>query len=147
MIDMLKLRRAIKARKPWFLRQDYHKKKRLALVWRRPKGVDSKLRKRKKGQGAWVQPGYGSPASVRGFDRSGHAPVLVSDVAVVQRLDPGKQSIIIAAGVGLKKRHAIAHAAAQRKVTVVNVRSVDELHKRIADEMGARKERRKTSSP
>ena len=40
----LELRKDIKKKKPTFLRQDGHKKKRLGNKWRRPTGTDNKVR-------------------------------------------------------------------------------------------------------
>ena len=41
---LLELRKKIKGKKPNFIRQDAHKHKRLARKWRKPKGIQSKMR-------------------------------------------------------------------------------------------------------
>ena len=108
---LLELRKAQKSRKPHFLRQDYHKKKRLALVWRRPKGVDSKLRKHMHGHGFLPAVGYRSPAAVRGMHKSGLIPIIINNVSELSKADPKINGVIIASAVGKKKKIAFCRGS------------------------------------
>ena len=47
--DLLEFRKKIKAKKPNFIRQDAHKKGEIKKKWRRPKGLQSKMRLHKRG--------------------------------------------------------------------------------------------------
>ena len=49
-MSLLELRRAMKRKKPDFIRQDSHKKAGLGAKWRKPKGIHSKMRKKHKGK-------------------------------------------------------------------------------------------------
>ena len=65
--NLLQLRKRIKAKKPNFVRQDSHKQKEVKKKWRKPKGMQSKMRLKKKGYRKSVSIGYGSPKKVNGF--------------------------------------------------------------------------------
>ena len=54
----------MKKKKPKFIRQDAHKKGRLAKKWRKPKGLQSKMRLCKKGYRKRISKGYKSPKEV-----------------------------------------------------------------------------------
>src|SRR3989338_2642346 len=100
----LELRRAIKRKKPDFIRQDAHKKKRLGIKWRRPKGVHSKIRHGFKGYRKAVSIGYGSPAIAKGLDRSGLKIKNIYTPKELDKVDAKIEGIMIANSVGAKKR-------------------------------------------
>ena len=82
--QLIELRKAIKEKKPIFIRQDNPKRKKLSYKWRKPKGIHSKIRHHFKGRRKMPSPGYKSPAAVRGFHSSGLKIVYVftpTDVA------------------------------------------------------------------
>ena len=53
MVDekLLELRNERKAKKPDFVRQEAWRRPKLAIKWRQPKGMQSKLRKKYRGKG------------------------------------------------------------------------------------------------
>lgn len=112
----LKVRAQIKARKPAFRQQDSHKKKRVDTVWRKPRGLHSKIRHNKWSYPKKIQIGYKSPADVRGMHPSGLFPVLVHSVGDLKRVDVKSQGIIIAGDVGDRKRLEIIKAAGAIKI-------------------------------
>ena len=61
--------KGVKGCKPAFRQQDSHKKKRVEKVWRRPRGLHSKIRHNKWSYPKRIQIGYKSPAEVRDFTR------------------------------------------------------------------------------
>ena len=71
MNELLDKRRRIKKKKPDFIMQSAHKKSRLEQKWKRPRGIDSKMRLNLKGHQKCVEVGYRSPRAVRGLDKSG----------------------------------------------------------------------------
>ena len=71
MKELLELRNKIKAKKPRFIRHDAHKKKRVSLNWRRPRGRQSKMRLHKKGYARGRSTGFGSPNQIRNLSRQG----------------------------------------------------------------------------
>ena len=134
MTDSLDLRKQKKAKKPDFRRQDIHKKPRLADVWRKPRGLQSKQRLQKSGHSPIVKTGYGMPGSVKGMHPSGLVPVEVFNVAALDGIDPKEQGIMIRSSVGLKKKIDIVKLAIEKKITILNLKEpqafIDDLEKK-----------------
>lgn len=99
----LKLRKRVKAKKPNFVRQESWRYMRLKENWRRPHGLDNKVRKRFKGWPARVSAGYRGPKSARALHPSGFEEVLVYNVDSLKEIDPGTQAARIAHTVGKEK--------------------------------------------
>ncbi|MBI4176560.1 MAG: 50S ribosomal protein L32e [Candidatus Aenigmarchaeota archaeon] len=118
----LKQRKAKKRRKPYFSRQELHAQKTLGDVWRRPRGIDSKLRKKRRARGRLPSPGWGGPASARGLTRGGMRPVMVFNVHGIRELDKQKDIAVIGGSVGRKKKFEIIKAAEDSGVQVFNAR-------------------------
>ncbi|RLI80237.1 50S ribosomal protein L32e [Archaeoglobales archaeon] len=121
---LLKVRRRLKARKPEFKRYCAHKKLRLRnKSWRRPRGLDNKLRIRyggKKSGRIVVNAGFGSPKAVRGLHPSGYEEVLVHNPMELDKINPERQAIRIASRVGMKKRLAIEDKAKELGLKILN---------------------------
>ncbi|MEA3282256.1 MAG: 50S ribosomal protein L32e [Euryarchaeota archaeon] len=117
---LLNTRKQQKSKKPTFKRTDSHKKKKLDDNWRRPRGLQSKLRKRIAAKGAVVQVGYGSPKAVRGLHPSGFEEVLVRNMNDLQPIDPSYQAARIARTVGVRKRWMIEELAKSREIKILN---------------------------
>lgn len=107
-------------KKPNFKRQEFWKKKSLGEKWRKPRGRDSKMRLRKRGKRPLVSVGYGSPASTHGLHPSGLFEVLVHNLRELEGVDPSKQVVRMAAGVGKRLREKIMNRAKERGVRVLN---------------------------
>jgi len=118
---LLIVRKTIKSKKPEFLQQDYHKKRRLSRKWKRPTGLQSKMRHQLKGYRRRVKQGWRSPIEIRGFDSKGYDPVLVSNVKDLINIKE-TQGVIISKTVGLKKKLEILEKAAQLKIIVLNLK-------------------------
>lgn len=145
----LKHRRALKAKKPEFLRQDAHKRAKFRPAsWRKPKGLHSKLGRR--GYNKAVQVGWRSPVAVRGMSREGFEPIVISTLAELSKLDVKTQGAVISAAVGARRREELLKKAQELKVTVLNLKTEDTLKrigaaraKRKAEVAGKREEKRK----
>lgn len=105
---------------PAFNRQDSHKKKRIPSSWRAPRGTHSKQRKGVKGKGATVEAGFRSPTQVRGRHPSGFEEVLVHRPADLDGVDPDREAVRIASGVGGRKRDRIEEVAEGNEIRVLN---------------------------
>jgi large subunit ribosomal protein L32e len=117
---LLKVRFRQKLKKPEFRRYEAHKKLRLRnKSWRRPRGMDNKMRKRIAGKKP-VMVGFGAPSAVRGLHPSGFVEVLVTNPAELDGIDPKRQAIRIASAVGLRKRLAIEEKAKERGIKILN---------------------------
>ncbi|RLI76324.1 50S ribosomal protein L32e [Archaeoglobales archaeon] len=121
---LLRVRQRLKARKPEFKRYCAHKKLRLRnKSWRRPRGLDNKLRIRyggKKSGRIVVNVGFGSPKAVRGLHPSGYEEVLVRNPKELDTINPKRQAVRIASQVGMKKRLAIEDKAKELGLKILN---------------------------
>ena len=122
---LLEARRVNKASLPKFHRLDAHKKKKLKLSWRKPKGHHSQLRRQRKAKGSLVKIGFGSPAKVRGLHASGYEEVLVHRPEDVRGISK-TQAIRISGTVGRKKQVEIEKAAKELNIKVLNPLNVFE---------------------
>jgi large subunit ribosomal protein L32e len=136
----LKLRKALKAKKPNFLREDYQKRACIPLPWRRPRGVHSKLRHRFAGHRALVDPGYGSPKEVYGLSPSGYEQILVHTINEMKNLNSKTQGAILGSTIGLPRKIALLTEAKKLGVKVLNVKDIDSELKAINDSIAARKD-------
>lgn len=112
--------RRIRARRPEFVRQESWRYKRVKPNWRRPRGIDSKMRIEKKGWPASPKVGYGSPKEIKGLHPSGFSEVLVHRVEDLKKLDPAVHAVRIAGSVGKRKRLEIYKEAVKAGLKILN---------------------------
>lgn len=141
MVDkrLLAQRISAKKRKPHFARQCSHKKVKLAPGWRRPKGLQSKLRLRRKGHRAHVSVGYGSPVVVRGLDRAGLVPCLVHTPVELNTLDAKTHGVLIGKTVSTKNRVTLVKAAQSRGLAILNVKDPSAFLKTVEEGLALRR--------
>ncbi|MFH1848730.1 MAG: eL32 family ribosomal protein [archaeon] len=125
-------------KKPKFIRQDSHKKKEVKPAWRRPKGLQSKMRLGLKGYRRSVSIGYGSPKATR-YMQSGLKPVIVSSSAEARSIGKG-EGIIIAGTVGKKKKAEIIKEAISLKLKILNIKDAEGHLRNIDEDLKRRKE-------
>ncbi|ALV61938.1 LSU ribosomal protein L32e [Thermococcus sp. 2319x1] len=121
---LLRIRAKLKRKKPRFLRQEWWRfpKFKNDPKWRRPKGIDSKMRLKLKGKARSPSIGWSSPKAVRGLHPSGYEEVLVHNVKELETIDPTRQAARIARTVGKKKRLMIIERAKELGIKVLNAR-------------------------
>ena len=115
-----------KHKKPKFRRQESWRYKRVKDTWRKPHGIDSKMRKKVKGWPASPTTGYRSPKKTRGLHPSGFVETRVQSVADLGGIDPELQAIRIARTVGGRKRVEILALAEEKGIHVLNPRTIRE---------------------
>jgi len=113
-------------KKPKFRRQESWRYKRVKDTWRKPHGIDSKMRKKVKGWPVSPTVGYRSPKKTRGLHPSGFVETLVQSVADLGGIDPELQAIRIARTVGGRKRVEIMALAEEKGIHVLNPRTAGE---------------------
>jgi large subunit ribosomal protein L32e len=123
----LELRERVKKKKPSFVRQESWRYKRLSESWRRPRGLDNKMRRKIKGWPPTVNVGYRGPKVARGLHPSGYKEVLAYNTKDLEEIDPKTQAIRIAHTVGKRKRAKILVEARKRKITILNLKEVKEV--------------------
>src|SRR5512139_3070302 len=122
----LQARKRAKHKKPEFLRSESWRYSKMSESWRRPRGLDHKMRRKIKGWPPMVSSGYKGPKIARGLHPSGYREVLVHNAQDVAGVDSKTQAARIAHTVGRKKRTEIIAAARKKKVVVLNAKEIKE---------------------
>ena len=122
----LRLRKRMKQKKPNFVRPESWRYVRIKENWRRPRGLDHKVRLMYDGWPPGVSIGYRSPRATRGLHPSGYREVLVFNVEELKNVDPKTQAIRIAHTVGKRKRVKILAEAQRKRLTILNVTTIKE---------------------
>lgn len=130
----LKTRKRVKKKKPSFVRPESWRYVKLKESWRRPRGLDHKVRRKIKGWPPGVSVGYKGPKAARGLHPSGYREVLVHNAKEVSNVDPKFEAARIAHTVGKRKRAQIIAEAKERKVFILNFTPVKELAEAITEE-------------
>ena len=128
-------------RMPKFVRSDSHKKKRISKGWRRPKGLQSKMRLQKKGFRKIVKIGYRTPKELRHKHPSGLNNVFIENVEQLKGLNSEKEVITIKK-VGVKNKVIIIKEAKKLKLKITNLDPAKFL-KKVEAEQTEKKEVRK----
>ena len=142
---LLAIKKMKKVQKPAFLRRNFKKNKRTRVTgeWRAPKGLHNKLRRRRRGIGQWVMPGYRMPVAVRGMTREGLLPTIVENLEQMKALDATKHIAIIKASAGKKSRIEMVKEAVKKKAQIQNIKDSAAYLKQIEEEMTQRKKAKK----
>ncbi len=117
---LLRVRAEKSAARPTFRRQEWFRYKKFHGEWRKPQGGQSKLRRHFGYRWNLPSIGYRGPREVRGFHPSGFQEILIHNPRQLEGLDPAKQAVRIAGGVGARKRALIEKACEEKGLRVLN---------------------------
>ncbi|OGS41761.1 MAG: 50S ribosomal protein L32e [Euryarchaeota archaeon RBG_16_62_10] len=120
-LDALRKRAEIGSRRPEFLRQEWHRRKRLQRTgWRNPRGDHSKMRQHYAYRRNVVSIGYGGPKAARHLHPSGFREVMVRTIKDLDRIKPELEAARVAHQVGMRKRLEIEEKADELGIRVLN---------------------------
>jgi large subunit ribosomal protein L32e len=118
----LKLRARTRNKKPKFVRAESWKYDRFSLSWRKPRGLDNKIRRKIKGWPPGASMGYKGPNVARFLHPSGYREVIVFNVADLSKIDINIQAARIAHTVGKRKRALIIAEAKKLNIKILNLK-------------------------
>jgi large subunit ribosomal protein L32e len=124
--EALKLRARAKNKKPKFVRAESWKYDRFSLSWRKPRGLDNKIRRKIKGWPPGPSMGYKGPKIARYLHPSGFREVMVFNVESLSTIDPNTQAARIAHTVGKRKRAGIIAKAKELNIKILNLKVAKE---------------------
>ena len=108
-----------------FIRQDYMrhlklgKNRKKLQKWRKPKGMHSKMRQKRKGYPKTVSIGYGTPKDEAGKIK-GNIPMIINNIDELNNI--GKENIaIISRRIGARKKINIIKKADEMKIKILNL--------------------------
>uniref|UniRef100_A0A7S4S5Y8 60S ribosomal protein L32 n=1 Tax=Alexandrium monilatum TaxID=311494 RepID=A0A7S4S5Y8_9DINO len=122
MVSPADKRKIVKKRIKKFPRFQADRFKRMNPAWRKPRGIDGRVRRKFKGSTLMPNIGYGSDKRTRFRLKSGFYKFLVNRPADLEMLlmHNEKYAVEIAHNVGAKKRKEIIERADQLRLTVTN---------------------------
>ena len=122
---LMRLRKKISQKRPHFRQFEEWRLVRIKDHWRKPKGIDNKMRQKRKGWPRTVNVGFRSPKAVRYLHPSGMEEVAVHNVGDLTIVDPETQVARIGGTVGRRKRRAILKEALELNIRVLNTRNME----------------------
>jgi large subunit ribosomal protein L32e len=131
--EALKLRARARNKKPKFIRSESWRYSRFSLSWRKPRGLDNKIRRKIKGWPPGPSMGYKGPKIARFLHPSGYREVMVFNVQGLSLIDPNTQAARISHTVGKRKRALIIAEAKKLSIKILNLKVSKETEEKTAE--------------
>ena len=134
--EALKLRERARNKKPKFIRSESWRYSRFSLSWRKPRGLDNKIRRKIKGWPPGPSMGYKGPKIARFLHPSGYREVMVFNVQGLSLIDPNTQAARLSHTVGKRKRALIIAEAKKLSIKILNLKVSKETEKKTEEAEG-----------
>jgi len=120
---LLRIKSQLNHKRPKFRRYESWRYTRVSSSWRRPRGIDSAMREKRKGLPKMPNIGYRTPKLVRHYHPSGKKEFYIrsiNDLEILEKLDPDKFIIKIARTISSRKRLLIIEKADELGFKIAN---------------------------
>ena len=137
-----------KKKKPKFIRQGIKIKNGLKKAWRRPKGHQSKMRRKELGHRKLPSKGYRNQKEIRGTI-NGQKFFMIKNVDDIKSVAEGSL-VIVSSTIGTKKMIEIFKIAKEKNIKIFNKIKLKKMYKRIKElkkKKSKNKEEEKETSP
>lgn len=124
---LMRVKKRINKKRPKFRRFESWRFVRIKNQWRKPRGIDNKMRTEESGWPKSVKVGWRSPVKVRYLHPSGKEEVFVWNTNDLDDVNPDTQVARIGGTVGRRKREKIYEKAKGLEIRILNPRQVDKL--------------------
>ena len=141
-IKLLQKRKQIKSKKPDFERQDSNRYPQFEGIWRKPKGIHSKMRRGFRGHRRMPKIGYSSPRAVKGLTSIGLKIMVVRNILDLTKITK-EQIGVISSTVGSKKRLEILTKAKESSIQIKNAKDVQKEIDKIKQKIDSKKKQNK----
>ncbi|MEM4255301.1 MAG: eL32 family ribosomal protein [Candidatus Norongarragalinales archaeon] len=118
MAENSQVKKQVARKLPKFARQNRAQKKRVGEAWRKPRGIDNKLRIKKGGYGFLPKIGFRTAKSERGLHPNGLKEILVRSMRDLAGLSG--VAVRFSATLGRKKKAVLVAEAKKLKLRILN---------------------------
>ena len=144
---LMGVKRKLDKKKPNFIREGSQHSVRIGKKWRRPRGLQSKMRHQFAGHRIKVKAGFMSPAKVRDLDKEGYKLINVAQLKDLEVLDPKFHKIIINSNIGLRKKILLFEKIAEKGFKVYLCKDpskkIEELKEKIRSKKAEKEKKEK----
>ena len=119
-MNVITLKKQMKAKKPDFKRTNFWKKK-LRTTYRKPRGIHNKMRLKKASHLKRISPGYGTPRQLRHYTKKGLKERRIFNEKDLDAL-MNNEIAVIASQVGVKTKIRILEKANENNIQIGNVK-------------------------